>query len=68
MRGVIPGNGKTNIQITFRPTSYEPASAVVYLKINSYGFDPMEIRIIANTPSYFMQDQEAILQMDEKAE
>ena len=51
MKGLIPGNGKVEIVVTFKPQYFNEEYALYLLTIDSFGFKPFEIKLQGNAPS-----------------
>ena len=48
MKGVIPGQGQTEIEVIFTPESKTTAFAEVVLKISQFGFKPIITKIMGS--------------------
>ena len=49
VKGVIPGLGRTLVQVRYRAESESAAVGTVYLRVNSHGFRPLKIKLTANS-------------------
>ena len=43
MKGIIPGNGTTEIEVIVKPVDSDPIFGLYELQIDSYGFDAITI-------------------------
>jgi hypothetical protein len=46
IKGIIPGQGFIEINITFSPTVKATATAEIQLKVAQFDFEPLSIRIV----------------------